>query len=458
MKKTLLLSLACLTFGFGCSREPSQYVARFEPNLVHAMKYEIKEDIKMQQTLEDANWIIDGMFGTPDDPALPDLLLEEDFGELVSLDRIKKAAGPEGEGRGLYRKHCVSCHGVTGNGRGELSGTLQPYPRDYRMGKYKFKSTKLNAKPLREDLARSIRNGIAGTPMKKIPELSEEDIQALVDYVIYLSIRGELERALIDDAIFELDLTEGERIVDREFGDSLAGDGRKAIEEQIQAWKDAGESDDAPGAELEEKLELFDESMEISQDILEEIAVKWLDAPDDVVEVPTPPSDIPVANSHEEFVALSKGDQAEAMAKSIERGRELFVGKVANCSKCHGDKGHGDGQNKDWDDWTKDWTKNVGLNPENTEILIPLIARGAMPPTYAKPRNFAEGVFRGGEDAEHLYRRILIGIEGTPMPASTFVPGTYEQDDIWHLINFVRSIEEPEAAPAAPAQGDIAGK
>ena len=29
-------------------------------------------------------------------------------------------------------------------------------------------------------------------------QASEEDIQALVDYVVYLSIRGELERALIE--------------------------------------------------------------------------------------------------------------------------------------------------------------------------------------------------------------------------------------------------------------------
>ena len=457
MKKAFLPSLLALALLAGCSKGPSQYAAEFEPNLVHAKKYELKEGIDMSGALEDANWIINGMFGTPDEPNLPEVLLEEDFAELVSLDRLKQAAGPESEASGLYRKHCVSCHGVTGNGRGELSGTLQPYPRDYRMGVFKFKSTKRGAKPTREDLARSIRNGIAGTPMKNIPELTEENIQSLVDYVIYLSIRGELERTLIDDAIFELDLQEGERIVDRQFGDSLAGDGRKAVEDQIKAWEDAGEPEDDPRAELAEKLDLYDESMEIAGEILEDIAFDWLDAEEDVVEVPTPPSDIPVANNYAEFVELSKGDQAEALAASVKRGRELFTGKVASCSKCHGDKGHGDGQNKDYDDWTKDWTSRVGLKPEDTDALVPLMARGAMPPKNALPRNFAEGVFRGGESAEDLYRRIWQGIEGSPMPASTFVEGTYDQDDIWHLINFVRSINESEptaaeAPPEAPAQ------
>lgn len=471
MKHYTLPSLAVCTAAIliaGCSRGPADYTANFEPNLVHAMKYQIQEGVPMEQSLQDSNWIVDGMFGTPDDPMLPELLKEDDFADLVSIDRIQKAAGPEAEGSGLYRKHCKSCHGVTGNGRGENSLISDPYPRDYRLGIFKFKSTKRGAKPLREDLARSIRNGIEGTLMKKIPELSEEDVQALTDYVIYLSIRGQVERALIDDAINELDLEAGDRIVDRQFGDSLAAEGREALKTQIEAWtkefeaqekelagaseenKEAGMKalNSDPRAALEEKLELFDESMGYAQDHLEDIANEWLDAKDDVVEVPEPPADIPVANNFAEFQQLASGDQAEALTASIKRGRELFTGKIASCSKCHGEKGLGDGQNKDYDDWTKDWTSRVGLKPEDTESLIPLMARGAMPPRNALPRNFAEGVFRGGESAADLYRRISQGIEGSPMPGATFVPGEYEQDDIWHLINFVRSVKKPEPTEA----------
>jgi mono/diheme cytochrome c family protein len=188
--------------------------------------------------------------------------------------------------------------------------------------------------------------------------------------------------------------------------------------------------------------------MEIAEDILAGVAEEWLEAEDDVLEVPEPPADIPVTNSHEEFVQMSQGDQAEALAASVKRGREVFTGKVASCSKCHGKEGKGDGQTNDYDDWTKDWTVRAGLKPDDDEALIPLIARGALPPKNARPRNFANGVFRGGESAEDLYRRISQGIEGSPMPASTFVPGKYEQEDVWHLINFIRSLEvvneEPE--------------
>jgi mono/diheme cytochrome c family protein len=224
----------------------------------------------------------------------------------------------------------------------------------------------------------------------------------------------------------------------------LAGEGRKQVDEQVKAWEAADKPEDDPRAQLAEKLELFDESMEIADDILEGIAFDWLEAADDVIEVPSPPADIPVADNYAEFIALGQGDKADALAASVKRGRELFVGKNASCSKCHGEKGLGDGQNKDYDDWTKDWTTRAGLKPEDAESLIPLMARGAMPPKVAMPRNFTEGVFHGGESAEDLYRRIFTGIDGTPMPGATFVPGQFEQDDIWHLINFVRSIKEPE--------------
>ena len=38
------------------------------------------------------------------------------------------------------------------------------------------------------------------------------------------------------------------------------------------------------------------------------------------------------------------------------------------------------------------------------------------------------------------------------MPAATFVEGQFEQDDVWNLINFIRSLEKPlENQPVSPA-------
>ncbi|MDM4017463.1 cytochrome c [Roseiconus lacunae] len=442
----------------GCGRGTQEYKAEFEPNLVHAMKYQIKNDVPMDEALEDTTWIIDGMFGTPDEPTLPAVLEHEDFEGLVEMERLKKAAGPDGEGRGLYRKHCVSCHGITGNGRGENSAILDPYPRDYRMGLFKWKSTKRGAKPTRDDLFRVIYDGIDGTAMKKIPELTEEDTEALIDYVIYLSMRGELERTLIDESVFELDFEAGDRIVNRQLGERLKVE-REAIEKKIADWEAAKEEagDDVssgdeektdPTEELAEQLELYDESMEFADELAEDIAFSWLEAEDDIVDVPAPPEEIPVPDSFTEFLEMQNGDQADALAASVQRGRDVFTGKIAGCNKCHGNSGKGDGQNKDYDDWTKDWTSRAGLKPEDLEALIPLMARGAMPPKNALPRNFTEGVFRGGSGRDDLYRRITQGIDGSPMPAaSTFVPGEYEKEDIWNLINFIRSLQEAPNEP-----------
>jgi mono/diheme cytochrome c family protein len=178
-----------------------------------------------------------------------------------------------------------------------------------------------------------------------------------------------------------------------------------------------------------------------------------------VIEVPDPPSDLPVAESYADAQKILEGDQASAFEASVKRGQELFVGKVAACSKCHGPKGLGDGQTTDFDDWTKDWTTRVGLKPEDYDSLVPLLARGAMPPLNAMPRNFAEGVFRGGSSSKDLYLRITQGIDGSPMPAATFVEGEFEKEDVWNLINFIRSLQTEEApADEAPDKSEEGGE
>ena len=194
-----------------------------------------------------------------------------------------------------------------------------------------------------------------------------------------------------------------------------------------------------------------------AQDIISGIADEWLSAADLVAAAPAPPADIPVADSHADFVALSKGEQADALAKSVARGHELFLSNLAGCSKCHGPLGKGDGGNKDYDDWTKDWTLKVGIDPaKHPEKLVPLMARGALPPRFAMPRDFTAGVFHGGEKSSDLYRRITQGIPGSPMPSATFVPGKYEQQDVWHLINFIRSLKKVEEVETAPEKETVA--
>jgi len=86
------------------------------------------------------------------------------------------------------------------------------------------------------------------------------------------------------------------------------------------------------------------------------------------------------------------------------RARELFRD---GCASCHGPTGKGDG--------TQDLTDAEGF------------------PT--RPRDLTTGVFKGSPDPVSLYRRIIAGIPGTPMPSGDWGYG----DDAWHLVHLIRS-------------------
>lgn len=422
MKRTLGICILGLQAAalVGC-QQPSTTppVAEFEPNMVYAKAWEIDEGYSMSEALAETTTAVSQFFGTPDVPTLPECLTgDEDYADLVSMENLQKASGPANEeGRGLYRKHCASCHGITGNGRGETAYLLDPYPRDYRMGKFKFKSTTRGGKPLREDLVYSIKNGIAGSSMKAIPELTDADIEALVDYVIYLSVRGEFERNMImagADIDFEVD--------------------------------DEGNSEHLffAGSPKED----FADQLSDAEDLVTEIADSWMEAEDRVKDIPEP-KDIPVPATIAEVLAAAKAPGDSPLKTSIAKGKELFASELSACSKCHGKEGYGEGAAVDYDDWTKDWTARINIDPTNFDEQVPLLARGALPPRQILPRDFREGLYRGGSEPDHLYRRIAFGIDGTPMPSATIDP-----NDIWHLVNYIRSIaiptsEEPAAESVA---------
>lgn len=56
------------------------------------------------------------------------------------------------------------------------------------------------------------------------------------------------------------------------------------------------------------------------------------------------------------------------------------------------------------------------------------------------PRNLSRGVYKGGGEKHELYRRIMLGIPGTPMPAST----TLTEPEVLDLINYVQSLANDE--------------
>lgn len=96
-------------------------------------------------------------------------------------------------GQEVYLKRCVQCHGVNGDGNGASAQFMYPRPRDYTRGIYKFTSTPYGGKPRREDLLYTLRRGVTGTSMPAFNLLPKKDLEAVVDYILVLSQRGELE-------------------------------------------------------------------------------------------------------------------------------------------------------------------------------------------------------------------------------------------------------------------------
>src|SRR5262249_20091674 len=93
----------------------------------------------------------------------------------------------------LFRKHCQQCHGLPGDGRGPTGLWINPFPRDFRRGVFKFVSTGEWGKPRHSDLLRTITEGLKGTAMPAFGLLSDADRDLLAHYVTYLSLRGQVE-------------------------------------------------------------------------------------------------------------------------------------------------------------------------------------------------------------------------------------------------------------------------
>jgi mono/diheme cytochrome c family protein len=273
--------------------------------------------------------------------------------------------------------------------------------------------------------------------MPLFDKLSDKQIDGLVEYVVYLSIRGEFERKLIQTGVMDLDPKE-----------AFNEDPKKR--ERIYDVSYRGATD-----ELKKKA--FEDQLEVASDLLTDIADGWIDAEDSVKKA-TPPKEIPVLGYTDE-----KDIDAEALASSIAKGRKLFVDQVAACSKCHGESAKGDGQQlPDYDDWTKEWTKQLELDPTDTEELLPFLARGGMKPQPLSPRNLNEGKFRGGRDPQAVYHRIFHGIAGSPMPAAAIAPSPtdvgLQPDDLWHLVNYVLSLKSDEPTTPAPTPAPAPAK
>lgn len=85
---------------------------------------------------------------------------------------------------------CASCHGPTGKGDGVAAAALDPKPRAFSEGVFKFDTDKDGKMGTEQDLLNVITNGAAaygGSPlMVARPDIPEADRKALIKYVLSL--------------------------------------------------------------------------------------------------------------------------------------------------------------------------------------------------------------------------------------------------------------------------------
>jgi DMSO reductase family type II enzyme heme b subunit len=102
--------------------------------------------------------------------------------------------------------------------------------------------------------------------------------------------------------------------------------------------------------------------------------------------------------------------QIDASPESLERGAEVY--EKAECAKCHGAGGRGNGPSAA--ELEDEWQFRI------------------YPADLTQP-----WTLRGGSSVEDLYRTLVTGVNGTPMPSFSDAWG---REDLWHLANYLASL------------------
>ncbi len=413
----------------GCEKSPPP---AFQLNMVAMAKAGVGE--ANQQAVADA---LGAMFGTPDAPfVLPE--------SGLNLDKLKRAAGPvhsdkSGLGAGLYREHCVHCHGISGDGMGPTAAFLKPYPRDYRPGLYKFKSTIRAEMPTDDDLTRVIRYGVPGTAMPAFQvALTPADTEALVEYVKYLSMRGQTELKLLEqiDQLGENETLPTNREILVEGSLQPVADKWKVAEEKI-VQAPTVPADFRSAASIEKGRELFFSKKGncFSCHGTTGLGDGQRDDYDDWTK--------PNVNMLKEVVASIAG--IPETRRELENGPNLIAAQITEVEK---DRNLTDADRQ---------TKLESLKSELTEAKRSLpkkladidkreklerrrqsiLATHTLPARNIEPRNLRQGIYRGGRRPIDVFYRINQGINGAPMPASA---GPVAPEEMWNIVDYVLAL------------------
>ncbi len=348
---------------------------------------------------------------------------------------LKGSNVPVAGGYALYRKYCLHCHGVQGAGDGPTAEFLYPIPRDYRRGVFKFTSTApSNPKPTRADLRKTLVHGLHGTSMPAFEALMDPaGIEQVIDYVIFLSMRGETERNLIAEAA----------LASKDDPAELSADTIKEIVANVvNNWKSVEGIVVNPKAR---RVESSKESILRGRNIF--------------LGINTTGNKVACTDCHgaqgigngTSFVEKKLFDKVVFGRKTIEKAIEVRYHELEDehasasipAGEGHGHSGLGmlpekfdDYKSRELTNWEKGSMDDWG-NP-------------------LRPANLNLGVYKGGRRPIDLYWRIAKGINGAKMPAhANLLP----DDQIWDVVNFILALPyEPDLLKDADALKKNAAK
>ncbi len=218
-------------------------------------------------------------------------------------------------GREVYKNRCMGCHGSRGDGQGIAAEFLDPKPRDFTSGIFKFKSTPNEALPTDEDMMRVLSQGVLGTSMPSFKLLPEVSKYAVLQYIKTFS---------------------------------KVWSNKKNVMARIQG-------------------------------------------------APFPLDDFRI---HKKFILRAK------------KGKTLFLD---NCVTCHGRQGRGDGEGGS--ELVDDWENPI------------------------KPANLTKKFIKSGKSVQDIYRALLTGMAGTPMPSFKEALTDRELWDVTAYVLYLRGLK-----------------
>jgi len=71
-----------------------------------------------------------------------------------------QGVGDAQQGKLVYDKYCVLCHGEKGDGKGHFAEATTPVPRDFRQGTFKWRTTPSGSLPTDADLEKVLITGL----------------------------------------------------------------------------------------------------------------------------------------------------------------------------------------------------------------------------------------------------------------------------------------------------------